>query len=123
MTKLRFRWVYCFVFRLGKPFGYSLANALVFKNVLKNLGFDRCHTLFSGAAPISADILEYLASIGIHIVETFGMTESSGRVCTGNAQGMVTVQYMVWDGHKVHSGGSRISQIETGRYSWFETWF
>ena len=66
--------------RYGKPCGYSLANALVFKNVLKNLGLDRCHTLLTGAAPISAEVLEYLASIGITIVESFGMTESSGRV-------------------------------------------
>ena len=81
-------WIFFGIFsRRGKPCGYTLANALVFKNVLKQLGLDRCHTLLSGAAPISPEVLEYLASIGINVVESFGMSESSGKVEIGYGTG------------------------------------
>ena len=65
-------------FRQGKPTGYGIANALVFSKVQKELGLDRCQQ-WTGAAPISTDTLEYLASVGIIIMELYGLSESTGK--------------------------------------------
>jgi len=58
--------------------GYQLAYFCVFWKLKERLGFDRTRLGFSGAAPISHDILKYFQSIGIPIREGYGMTETSG---------------------------------------------
>lgn len=55
--------------RNSKPFGYSLANALVFKKVRKGLGLDRARLVLSGAAPLSTEVFEYFMSLDIPILE------------------------------------------------------
>ncbi|XP_008334164.1 long-chain-fatty-acid--CoA ligase ACSBG2-like [Cynoglossus semilaevis] len=60
------------------PWGYMLANNLVFKKVRAALGLDRCKICFTGAAPISKDTLEYFMSLNIPLMELYGMSESSG---------------------------------------------
>ncbi|XP_048845455.1 long-chain-fatty-acid--CoA ligase ACSBG2-like [Brienomyrus brachyistius] len=60
------------------PWGHLLANNLVFKRVREALGLDRCHSCFTGAAPITKDTLEYFMSLGIPIYELYGMSESTG---------------------------------------------
>lgn len=62
------------------PWGWSLANLLVFKNIKKALGFDRCETLLTGAAPIMRETMEYFMSIDLPLIELYGMSE-----CTGTA--------------------------------------
>jgi len=42
------------------------------------LGFERCHTFCTGAAPISRDVLEYFGSLDINVLELFGMSEVTG---------------------------------------------
>ena len=61
-----------------KPFGYSVANAIVFKKLRERLGFDRCKIFFSGAAPLSRKVHEYFMSLNIPIMVTYGMSENSG---------------------------------------------
>ena len=60
------------------PFGWSIANALVFKKVRAALGLDRCSVLFSGAAPISRETQEYFLQFNVVITEVYGMSECSG---------------------------------------------
>lgn len=60
------------------PWGFMLANNLVFKNVRAALGLDRCKICFTGAAPITKDTLEYFMSLNIPVMELYGMSESSG---------------------------------------------
>ena len=50
----------------------------MFRKLKERLGFDRVKIGFSGAAPISHNILKYFQSIGIPIREGYGMTETTG---------------------------------------------
>jgi long-chain acyl-CoA synthetase len=58
--------------------GYRLAYVSVFRKLKERLGFDRVRLGFSGAAPISHEILKYFQSIGIPIREGYGLTETTG---------------------------------------------
>jgi long-chain acyl-CoA synthetase len=58
--------------------GYQLAYVSVFRKMKERLGFDRVRLGFSGAAPISHEILKYFQSIGIPIREGYGLTETTG---------------------------------------------
>jgi long-chain acyl-CoA synthetase len=58
--------------------GYRLAYVSVFRKMKERLGFDRVRLGFSGAAPISHEILKYFQSIGIPIREGYGLTETTG---------------------------------------------
>ncbi|XP_077571558.1 long-chain-fatty-acid--CoA ligase ACSBG2-like [Stigmatopora nigra] len=60
------------------PWGFTLANQLVFKKVRAALGLDRCRILFTGSAPISKESLEYFMSLNMPLLELYGMSESSG---------------------------------------------
>ncbi|XP_054467417.1 long-chain-fatty-acid--CoA ligase ACSBG2-like [Anoplopoma fimbria] len=60
------------------PWGFMLANNLVFKKVRDALGLDRCKLCFTGAAPITKETLEYFMSLNIPLLELYGMSESSG---------------------------------------------
>lgn len=60
------------------PWGFMLANSLVFKKVKAVLGLDRCRLFLTGAAPITKETLEYFMSLNIPLMELYGMSESSG---------------------------------------------
>ncbi|CAM9340352.1 unnamed protein product [Sphacelaria rigidula] len=60
------------------PWGFGIANALVFSRVKASLGLDKADSLYTAAAPISKTILEYFASLNIHILEVFGQSECTG---------------------------------------------
>jgi long-chain acyl-CoA synthetase len=57
---------------------YWLAYFAVFWKLKERLGFDRMRLGFSGAAPISHEILKFFQSIGIPIREGYGLTETTG---------------------------------------------
>lgn len=65
---------------------YRLAYLSVFFKLKERLGFYRVRLGFSGAAPISHEILKYFRSIGIPICEGYGMTETTGTTHLSNAQ-------------------------------------
>ncbi|XP_014897101.1 long-chain-fatty-acid--CoA ligase ACSBG2-like [Poecilia latipinna] len=60
------------------PWGFMLANNLVFKRVRYELGLDRCKLCCTGAAPITKETLDYFMSLSIPVKELYGMSESSG---------------------------------------------
>ncbi|XP_055017916.1 long-chain-fatty-acid--CoA ligase ACSBG2-like, partial [Boleophthalmus pectinirostris] len=60
------------------PWGFTLANSLVFKKVRAALGMDRCKLCLTGAAPITKETLEYFMSLNLPLMELYGMSESSG---------------------------------------------
>ena len=64
---------------------YALAYAAVFRKLKERLGFERMRIAYSGAAPISADVLRFFQSIGINLVEGYGQTEGTGVTCLSRA--------------------------------------
>ncbi|XP_043968787.1 long-chain-fatty-acid--CoA ligase ACSBG2-like [Gambusia affinis] len=60
------------------PWGFMLANSLVFKRIRGELGLDRCRLCCTGAAPITKETLDYFMSLSIPVKELYGMSESSG---------------------------------------------
>ena len=65
------------------PYGWTIANALVFKKVRAVLGLDRCRHLATGAAPITMETLRYFQSLNMPIYELYGMSECSGPQSVG----------------------------------------
>jgi len=52
----------------------------VFEPLKRRIGFDRARLAFSGAAPASPELFAYFQSLGIPLVEGYGMTESTGVI-------------------------------------------
>ncbi len=62
-------------------FLYNLAHFAVFRKLKERMGFDRMRIAYSGAAPISPDVLHFFQSIGVNLVEGYGQTEGTGVTC------------------------------------------
>jgi long-chain acyl-CoA synthetase len=60
---------------------YHLAHLAVFRKLKERLGFDRMRIAYSGAAPISPDVLHFFQSIGVNLIEGYGQTEGTGVTC------------------------------------------
>jgi len=60
---------------------YALAGLAVFRKLKKRMGFDRLRVAYSGAAPISPDVLLFFQSIGVNLIEGYGQTEGTGVTC------------------------------------------
>ena len=60
---------------------YQLVYLAVFRKLKEKLGFDRLRIAYSGAAPISPDVLHFFQSIGVNLIEGYGQTEATGVSC------------------------------------------
>jgi long-subunit acyl-CoA synthetase (AMP-forming) len=60
------------------PLFTPLADKLVFSKVRQKLGLDRARICACSAAPITLDTLEFFLSLGIPILEVYGMSEVTG---------------------------------------------
>ncbi len=65
----------------GVEFFYRLAHFAVFRKLKERMGFDRMRIAYSGAAPISPDVLHFFQSIGVNLIEGYGQTEGTGVTC------------------------------------------
>lgn len=61
-----------------RPLLYPVAKKVVFDKVRQALGLDRARICITSAAPISKDTLEFFLSLGIPILEVYGMSECTG---------------------------------------------
>jgi long-chain acyl-CoA synthetase len=68
--------------------GYLAAYAAVFRKLKERLGFDRVRVAFSGAAPISPNVLKFFNALGLLLIEGYGQTEGTG-VTTTSHQGQL----------------------------------
>ncbi len=70
------------------PFGTNVAyrfwDLVLLRNLRRMIGMDRLRRGASGAAPISPKLLHWYHSIGVPILEGYGMTESSGVISINN---------------------------------------
>ena len=64
----------------GLALSYKFWDIAVLRNLRRMLGLDRIRRGGSGAAPISPELLNWFASIGVPVLEGYGMTESSGVI-------------------------------------------
>lgn len=67
---------------------YFFAWLTVFRKLKERLGFDRIRVAYSGAAPISKEVLRFFQSMGVDLFEGYGQTEATG-VTTSPVQGRV----------------------------------
>jgi long-subunit acyl-CoA synthetase (AMP-forming) len=62
----------------SRPWSYGLADRLVFSKVRERLGFDAMRILAVSAAPIAKETLDFFQSLGLPIMEIYGMSECTG---------------------------------------------
>jgi long-chain acyl-CoA synthetase len=72
------------ILKLANAVGYRLA----LRNIRKMMGIDRCKMAFTGAAPISPDLIRWYMALGIDMYEVYGQTENCG-VATSMPAGKV----------------------------------
>ena len=58
---------------------YALANKVVFSKILQKFG-GKLRFCMSGGAPLSSDIQDFFADMGVPILEGYGLTETSPLV-------------------------------------------
>jgi len=61
-----------------RPWTYGLADRLVFSKVRDRLGLDQARMLVVSAAPIATETLDFFQSLGLPIMEVYGMSECTG---------------------------------------------
>lgn len=65
---------------IGTKLAYRFWDFALLQNLRRMIGMDRLRRGGSGAAPISPDLLQWYHSIGVPVLEGYGMTESSGII-------------------------------------------
>jgi len=65
---------------------HALAGALVYRKVKARLGFSRLRVAISSAAPISKEVLDFLAGVDVIVHEVYGQSETTGPT-TANVPG------------------------------------
>ncbi len=71
---------------------YRLLQVLVFSNLRSFLGLSEIKTALTGAAPVPPDLLKWYMSIGIDLIESYGLTETCG-FCTATPPSRIKVGY------------------------------
>jgi long-chain acyl-CoA synthetase len=59
-------------------FKFKIARGLALNNVRKLIGIHRARACYTGAAPISADLIKWYLALGVPMLEVWGMTETCG---------------------------------------------
>lgn len=56
----------------------AIGQRFVLKNIRKMIGIDKARMLFTGAAPISPDLIKWYLALGMNMYEVYGQTENCG---------------------------------------------
>ncbi len=64
--------------KLARLLKIPILRGIVRKKVLSALGLDQCRFAAGGAAPMPADLLRWYVSLGLDLIEGYGMTENCG---------------------------------------------
>lgn len=65
--------------KLKRLLQIPLVSKLVRRKVLSGLGLDQCRYPAVGGAPMSAELLQWYRSLGLEVIEVYGMTENCGN--------------------------------------------
>ena len=74
---------------LGERATFALWWWLVLRSLHNFIGLRRARIALTGAAPISAAVVEFFRTLGVPLVEVYGMTETSGMVLGQRPTGIV----------------------------------
>lgn len=66
---------------LGLRLLHGLGDLFLYRALKLELGLLRTRVVLSGAAPISPEVLKFFHSVGIPVLEGYGMTEQTGVAC------------------------------------------
>ena len=89
-----------------RPWSYGLADRLVFSKVRARLGLDRARLMAVSSAPIAKETLEFFQSLGIPVMEVYGMSE-----CTGPATMSLPERYRLgWAGYTIPGTELRLAE-------------
>jgi len=66
---------------LGLCLLHGLGDLFLYRALKLELGLLRTRVVLSGAAPISPEVLKFFHSVGIPVLEGYGMTEQTGVAC------------------------------------------
>ncbi|KAF6024898.1 ACSBG1 [Bugula neritina] len=61
----------------GPPFAHGIALKIL-GTIRVNLGLTNCRYLYAGAAPLTPETHEFFASLGLPVMEVYGMSETTG---------------------------------------------
>jgi len=61
---------------------FKVADKLVLSKIRAKLGMDRMHALLSGSAALPREVAEFFASVGLVILEAYGLTETCPGLTT-----------------------------------------
>ena len=64
--------------RLERLLRIPVAGRFLRRKILKALGLDQCQFAAGGAAPMPPELLRWYTSLGLNIIEVYGMTENCG---------------------------------------------
>lgn len=64
--------------KLNRLLSIPIIKGLVARKILKGLGLDQCKIAAGGAAPMPADLLKWYRTLGLDLIEVYGMTENCG---------------------------------------------
>ncbi|KAK8811470.1 hypothetical protein WA158_003204 [Blastocystis sp. Blastoise] len=62
------------------PWGFSLADSLVFQPIKKLIGLEDCRYVISSAGTLSPSVIQFFNSINLSIHDVYGQTESAGLI-------------------------------------------
>ncbi|WP_252511241.1 AMP-dependent synthetase/ligase [Phreatobacter aquaticus] len=88
------QWLYKTAFAACEPFAakapsqwtlterltYWASYLAVFRALKNAIGLTHCRVAFTGAAPISPEVIRFFRTLGVPLVEIYGMTETSGGI-------------------------------------------
>lgn len=64
--------------KLDRLFKIPILNRIIKKKILQGLGLDQCRFAGGGAAPMPSSMLQWFGTLGLEVLEGYGMTENFG---------------------------------------------
>ena len=66
---------------LGERLRYGAHYWLVLRALQNFIGLREAEVALTGAAPIAPDVVRFFRTLGVPLIEVYGLTESTGMAC------------------------------------------